>query len=292
MSPAKSRCGPLLNSTCFATTVRPMHSDIVDLRSFYSTPLGRLAEHAIAMALSSIWESIPNERLVGLGYTLPWLDRFGVDAERVFAFMPATQGAVVWPANGPVATALVFDEELPLHDASVDRMLLVHSLEHAENPRETLNEIWRVLSPAGRVVIVVPNRRGMWARFEHTPFGTGRPYSRGQLSELLREANFTPARWSGALYFPPSQRRFLMRFHNLLERSGRKMWPMFSGIIAVEAQKRLFQGIPVAQRASRRVFVPVLSPQGAPGLGRHWQRVRQPDRLFGMRHGLPPGISA
>ena len=29
-------------------------------------------------------------------------------------------------------------------------MLLVHSLEHAENPRETLKEIWRVLSPAGR----------------------------------------------------------------------------------------------------------------------------------------------
>jgi hypothetical protein len=35
----------------------------------------------------------------------------------------------------------------------------------------------------------------------------------------------------------------------------------------VEAQKRLYQGIPVAQRASRRVFVPVLSPQGAPSLG-------------------------
>ena len=157
---------------------------------------------------------MPNERLVGLGYTLPWLDRFGTDAERVFAFMPATQGAVVWPATGPTATALVFDEELPLVDSCIDRMLLVHSLEHAENPRETLNEIWRVLSPAGRVVIVVPNRRGVWARFEHTPFGTGRPFSRGQLTELLREANFTPAAWSDALFFPPSRRRFMMRFHN------------------------------------------------------------------------------
>ncbi|TIT45655.1 MAG: SAM-dependent methyltransferase, partial [Mesorhizobium sp.] len=115
-----------------------MHSDIVDLRSFYSTTLGRLAERSITMALSSIWAVVPNERLVGLGYTLPWLERFGTDAERVFAFMPATQGAVVWPVTGPTATALVFDEELPLVDASIDRMLLVHSLEHAENPRETL----------------------------------------------------------------------------------------------------------------------------------------------------------
>lgn len=239
-----------------------MNSDIVDLRSFYSSLLGRLAERSIAMAIAAIWARLPNERLVGLGYTLPWLDRFGADAERVFAFMPATQGAVVWPSGGPSATALVFDEELPLVDSSVDRMLLVHSLEHAESPRETLKEIWRVLSPAGRVVIVVPNRRGVWARFEHTPFGTGRPFSRGQLNELLREANFTPSAWSEALLFPPSKRRFMMRFHNILERAGRRLWPIFSGVIVVEAQKRLYQGVPLAKRASRRVFVPVLSPQG------------------------------
>ena len=253
-----------------------MHSDIVDLRSFYASTLGRLAEHSITMALSSVWTSVPNERLVGLGYTLPWLERFGTDAERVFAFMPAAQGAVVWPSTGPAATALVFEEDLPLVDASVDRMLLVHSLEHAENPRETLNEIWRVLSPAGHVVIVVPNRRGMWARFEHTPFGTGRPYSRGQLAELLREANFTPAAWSDGLHFPPSPRRFMMRFHNVLEHGGRRFWPIFSGVLVVAAQKRLYQGVPAVQRASRRVFVPALSPQGATGLGRRRTGSRDP----------------
>jgi SAM-dependent methyltransferase len=244
-----------------------MHSDIVDLRSFYSTTLGRLAEHSITMALSSVWSTAPNERLVGLGYTLPWLERFGADAERVLAFMPATQGAVAWPATGPSATALVFDEDLPLVDSSIDRMLMVHSLEHAENPRETLNEIWRVLSPAGRVVIVVPNRRGVWARFEHTPFGTGRPFSRGQLTELLRESNFTPSAWTEALLFPPSHRRFAMRLHRILENTGRRGWPMFAGVIVVVAQKRLYQGVPAIQRTSRRVFVPVLTPQGA-GMGR------------------------
>lgn len=255
--------GPFLKWDAIADTVRGMNCDIVDLRSFYATTLGHLAQRSITFALSSVWANIPNERLVGLGYTLPWLERFGVDAERVFAFMPATQGAVKWPYEGPSASALVFDEELPLMDASVDRMLIVHSLEHAENPRESLKEIWRVLSPAGRVVIVVPNRRGVWARFEHTPFGTGRPFSRAQLNSLLRETNFTPARWADALFFPPSKRRWVVRLHNVLEHSGRSFWPIFSGVIVVEAQKRLYQGIPVARRASRRVFVPVLSPQGA-----------------------------
>lgn len=93
-----------------------MLSDIVDLRSFYSSTLGRLAERSVAMALASVWATMPKERLLGLGYATPWLDRFGADAERVLAFMPAMQGAVAWPANGPSATALVFDEELPLYD--------------------------------------------------------------------------------------------------------------------------------------------------------------------------------
>jgi len=240
-----------------------MSSDIVNIRAFYASLTGRLAERSLTMALSSIWANVPKERLVGLGYTLPWLERFGVDSERTIAFMPAAQGAVRWPNEQPSATALVFEEELPLVDASVDRVLLVHTLEHSENPRETLNEIWRVLSPAGRVVIIVPNRRGVWARFEHTPFGTGRPYSRGQLDALLREANFTPSAWADALFFPPSKRRWILRLHNSLERLGRRFWPIFSGVIVVEAQKRLYQALPAAKRASRRVFVPVLSPQGA-----------------------------
>src|SRR5690606_18765538 len=135
-----------------------MLSDIVDLRAFYSCPLGRLAERSIAMALASMWARIPDERLVGLGYALPWLDRFGADAERVFAFMPAAQGAVNWPSAGPSATALVSEEDLPLPDSAVDRVLMVHALEHSENPQQTLTEIWRVLAPGGRLVIVVPNR--------------------------------------------------------------------------------------------------------------------------------------
>ncbi|WP_340159070.1 class I SAM-dependent methyltransferase [uncultured Hoeflea sp.] len=238
-----------------------MHADIVDLRQFYHSRLGMVAEHSVAMALSSIWATLPGERLMGLGYATPYLDRFRPDTERTFAFMPAGQGAVNWPAGGPSATALVFDEELPLPDASLDRVLMVHSLEFAENPRETLKELWRVLAPGGRLVIVAPNRRGMWARFEHTPFGAGRPYSRGQLVTILRESNFTPGAFAEALFFPPSKRGVVLRMQRIFESLGRKLWPVFSGVIIVEAQKRLYQGLPVAQRASRRVFVPVLSPQ-------------------------------
>ncbi len=241
-----------------------MHTDIVDLREFYLSPLGRMAEHSITMALSSIWQNLPDERLLGLGYALPYLERFRAGAERSFAFMPAGQGAVNWPPGEASATALVFDEDLPLPDASIDRVLMAHSLEFAENPRETLKELWRVLAPGGRLIIVAPNRRGVWARLDHTPFGAGRPYSRSQLSGLLRETNFTPGASAEALFFPPTRYRFNLKLRSRLETVGRRLWPAFSGVIIVEAQKRLYQGLPVASRASRRVFVPVLAPQGVP----------------------------
>ncbi|KJS13180.1 MAG: SAM-dependent methyltransferase, partial [Hoeflea sp. BRH_c9] len=73
--------------------------------------------------------------------------------------------------------------------------------------------------------------------------------------------NFTPGAFAEALLFPPSERSVILRLHGLFERIGRRMWPVFAGVIIVEAQKRLYQGLPVAARASRRVFVPVLSPQ-------------------------------
>jgi SAM-dependent methyltransferase len=241
-----------------------MSVDIVDLREFYHSPLGRVAEQSITVALSSLWARLPEERLVGLGFAVPYLDHFRHDTERTFAFMPAGQGAVNWPAGELSSTALVFDEELPLPDSSVDRVLMVHSLEFAENPRESLKEIWRVLAPGGRVVIVVPNRRGVWARMEHTPFGSGRPYSRGQLVSLLREANFTPGASSEALFFPPSRIRTLLKLRHVFDGIGRRFWPVFSGVLVIEAQKRLYQGLPVAARSSRRVFVPVLAPQGVP----------------------------
>jgi SAM-dependent methyltransferase len=141
---------------------------------------------------------------------------------------------------------------------------MVHSLEFAESPRETLKELWRILAPGGRLVIVVPNRTGVWARMEHTPFGSGRPYSRGQLTALLRETNFTPGASAEALFFPPSKLRTVLKLRRAFERIGRTLWPAFSGVIIVEAQKRLYQGLPVAVRASRRVFVPVLAPRGVP----------------------------
>ena len=107
------------------------------------------------------------------------------------------------------APALVDELELPLPDAAVDRVLLVHALEMSHDPTALLREIWRVLASGGRLLAVMPNRRGLWARMDTTPFGHGRPYSRSQITHLLRETWFTPIGWGEALYVPPIAARLV-----------------------------------------------------------------------------------
>ncbi|MCU0831322.1 MAG: class I SAM-dependent methyltransferase [Rhizobiaceae bacterium] len=245
-----------------------MHCDIVALRTYYASTAGRLAERAIGEALAARVKPYPNERILGFGYALPWLEQLGRSAERMIAFMPAGQGAQQWPKGGPSATALVFEEDLPLPDSAVDTILMAHALEHAQSPRDTLAEFWRVLAPNGRLVIIVPNRRGLWARFDHTPFGTGRPYTAGQVCALLREANFSVDQVGEALHYPPFRRRALFRLQPAFEAAGRRFWPIFAGVHIIEARKHVFQGLPVAAKKSRRVFAPVLAPQAVRMRGR------------------------
>jgi SAM-dependent methyltransferase len=235
-----------------------MYLDVVDLRAFYADRLGRIARRLIVERLKARWPSVAGERLLGIGYATPYLGAFASEAERVMAFMPAAQGVVNWPSDGPNASALVAADALPLSNATIDRVIAIHSLEMAESARDELREIWRVLAPGGRVIIVVPNRRGLWAHVEATPFGYGRPFSRGQLTALLREALFSPLGWMEALAVPPFAHRPWLRSGANWERIGRTLWPAFAGVIIVEATKQLYQGIPA--RKTRRSLKPALTP--------------------------------
>lgn len=243
-----------------------MYIDVVDLRAFYVDRLGVIARRLITERLRRHWPDIGAEEcLMGIGYATPYLAAFRNKAGRVLAFMPAAQGVVHWPAEAPNRSALVDEDALPLPDGSVDRVLVAHSLEMVDNPGDQLREIWRVLTPHGRVIIVVPNRSGIWSRSETTPFGYGRPFGRGQLTALLRETQFSPISWSEALAFPPFRYRRILRSGVTWERVGRLMWPSFSGVIIVEANKRLHRAIRVGkrQRRLRPALQPALQPPGA-----------------------------
>jgi SAM-dependent methyltransferase len=241
-----------------------MYSDVVDLRDFYATSLGQVACRMIRRRVRLIWPDLTGMRLVALGYAVPYLRPFRDEAERVVAVMPALQGVLPWPPDGKNLVALGDEGELPFEDSSIDRVLLIHAVECSEEVRPLLKEVWRVLTGSGRVLVVVPNRRGIWARLDRTPFGHGHPYTPAQLSRLLREETFTPVQSGSALYIPPTQRRMMLRSAPAWERLGERWFTRFAGVAMIEAAKQIYaRPMAKVKRHRRPVYVPVAQPVGS-----------------------------
>jgi SAM-dependent methyltransferase len=198
-----------------------------------------MVRRILAHRIRARWRRCHGLTLMGLGFAIPYLGSFRGEVGRLGALMPSTQGAVVWPASGDVSSVVVDEEDLPLPDNCVDRMLVVHCLETTDQARALLREIWRVLTPEGRLLIVVPNRSGVWARFDVTPFGYGRPYSQSQLERLLTEALLSPVEWGAALHLPPLDNRLVLKSAMTLERMGARLTPAFAGVLLVEARKEV-----------------------------------------------------
>lgn len=219
-----------------------MHLDVLDLRAFYyRTRLGRSAQRVLQEALRSLWPETRGQVVVGYGFAAPMLRPFLSDAQRVISLMPTGQGAMPWPAGAPNLSVLVEETRWPIEAGSVDRLIVIHGLETTDSPGALLAEIWRVLSPGGRVAFIVPNRSGLWARRDVTPFGHGRPYSLGQLEGLMRAHRFEPERHGAALYAPPTHRRFWIQTSYFLERIGRRFEPrVIAGALIAEATKQVY----------------------------------------------------
>lgn len=238
-----------------------MWADVIDLDNFYATGRGAMVRRLLRRQLRALWPDVRGDTVVGLGYATPFLRQFADRAERTVALMPAPQGAVRWPAEAPSRVALCEEAQLPLADLAADRLLVVHMLEFSGQLRPLLREFWRVLADGGRLVVVVPNRRSIWARLEGTPFSQGRPWSAGQLTRLLEDNMFAPLHVDRAIHFPPSERRVLLGAAPAWERLGGRWFPALGGVTIVEAGKQLYAGTPVGEAARGRLAA---SPVGIP----------------------------
>ncbi|MGB8274351.1 MAG: methyltransferase domain-containing protein [Alphaproteobacteria bacterium] len=234
-----------------------MVTDVIDLRDFYETSLGQVACRLIRRRVREFWPDVRGLRVLGLGYATPYLRPFRGEAERVLAVMPASQGVLHWPPDGPGLVALADEAELPFADNAIDRMLLVHTLESTEQVRAMLREVWRVLAGNGRLLVVAPNRRGLWARLDRSPFGHGHPFTPSQLSRLLRDNMFTPVGFAAALYMPPTSSRVMLTAAAAWERIGDRMFQTFAGVVLVEAAKQVYAATPAKEVRRRPLFVPI-----------------------------------
>jgi SAM-dependent methyltransferase len=235
-----------------------MPLDVQSLQSFYGSPLGEVARRLVGRVVRARWDNVVGLSVAGLGYGTPYLERFRDGARRCLALMPAEQGVVVWPGEGRCSAALVDVQMLPLPDGAIDRLLAAHALEAADRPDALLEELWRITAPEGRIIVIVPSRRGVWARADSTPYGQGLPYSKSQLRDLLHRADFSPVFWGEALYAPPVGRPFMIRAAPAIERIGATLGFPFAGVHIVEAIKQVHR--PVGVRAVARARLVPLKP--------------------------------
>lgn len=230
-----------------------MATDVLAAAEFYGSRTGAVAARLVRTRLASMWPNLAGKALLGIGYPAPYLRLWRDEARACIALTPSHIGIASWPAGQPNLLCSAEEDSLPFADRSFDRVLLVHGLETAERTRQMLREIWRVLKDDGRLLAVTPNRSGVWAHRDSTPFGQGQPYSPGQVARLLQATMFLEERRDTALFMPPSDLRVLLRAAPFWERGGRYFLPGFAGLTLTEASKDLYGVIPLRRGARRMV---------------------------------------
>ncbi len=232
-----------------------MRQDAVTLERFYGSLLGQAAARILCGKLTDLWGDCQGLSMLGLGYAIPVLDAFSTAPGRIIAAVPHEHGPVRWDYSGRGNAAVgVGDPRLPFTDGLFDRVIVLHGLEETGDPRAYLREIWRITAPEGRIVLAAANRAGVWSRATRTPFGHGRPWTRGQLTSLLSLGLFQVTASSSALYMPPVNAKLVTAAADGWEALGRLIAPGFGGVVLVEAVKRLYAppnggaGAPVTER--------------------------------------------
>lgn len=232
-----------------------MAADAHAAADFYGTTRGAVAARLLRERMLAMWPDLRGQSVLGIGFAAPYLRIWRPQAARCIAVTPAQMGATRWPQGQPCLACTAEEDALPFHDLSFDRVLLVHGLEAADNARRLLRETWRVLKDDGRLLVVAPNRTGIWAYSERTPFGHGQPYSFGQLGRLLASSLYRVERRDTVLWVPPVERRLVLRSADLFERSGRRLMPGMAGLIVTEAVKDVYAALPVKRLPRRRLVL-------------------------------------
>jgi len=158
------------------------------------------------------------------------------------------------PAKAAITLHCHFDA-LPFESASLDLVVLPHSLELARDPHLTLREVERVLVPEGRVLILGFNPASLWGTRQRLGrlrrrlgLGTDRDlflpragefigYRR--LRDWLRLLSFEVESGRFGCYIPPvTSAKWLARF-GWMEKAGDRWWPPFGALYYIVAVKRV-----------------------------------------------------
>ncbi|MEM8616380.1 MAG: methyltransferase domain-containing protein, partial [Pseudomonadota bacterium] len=186
-----------------------MRQSAATLNAFYASRLGRAAARQVNQRLMDLWGPCSGQTILGVGYTQTVLPLWETQAARCVGAIPEGIGASRLDGARGQVMCLTPEHRLPFHDQQFTRIVLLHALEEADQPRSLLREAWRVLAPEGRIVVAVANRKSFWSVTEAQAFGHGRPWTRRQLIAFLNDSLFQVTASTTAVHMPPINWRLI-----------------------------------------------------------------------------------
>jgi SAM-dependent methyltransferase len=229
--------------------------DVSDLKDFYRSSYGKTVRSAIVKLLK---ELIPEKNLskrIFVGFGTPYTAQPANDLLLMLAHM----GIYAWPTQEDNRATLSYENEWPFADQEFDEIILLHGLEYSQNSNALIHECQRCLKPEGKLIVITPNRRSVWAHTDRTPLGFGQPYSVTQLATMLNKNGFMLTKYKRALYKLPFASLYGKLLSTLFEAIAKRCLQKFSGLIGVVAIKQVYSGIPL--RKYSKVIKPVAVPQ-------------------------------
>jgi SAM-dependent methyltransferase len=133
-------------------------------------------------------------------------------------------------------------EALPFPSASLDLLVLPHTLELSYDPHATLREVERVLVPEGRVVICGFNPNSLWGISKSCQRGfseVGDFIGQRRLRDWLQLLSFEVESTSFGCYRPAVKtERWLQRWA-WMDQAGVRWWPILGAVYGMVAVKRV-----------------------------------------------------
>lgn len=160
----------------------------------------RAIAQAVIAALDLPSDATILEIGAGTGGNIPMLERFG----RVTAVeMSDTAREIAREKTGRDFLPGYLPGNIPVADDSFDLVCLFDVLEHVAEDEASLDSIFRMLKPGGRVVLTVPAHQWMWSEHD-VGLHHMRRYSRTLLRDRIEAAGFVLDRlsYTNAALFP------------------------------------------------------------------------------------------
>ena len=204
--------------------------------TWLDTPLGTVVAELEARVCADALADV-------FGFELLQVGGWGAQGELVAQARTQHRCILAPDATGPGAVRAHFDA-LPVASASVEAVLLPHTLEHAAHPHGLLREVERVLVGEGTVLILGFNPLGPWGlrhlvSGRHFPPPANRLLSEGRVTDWLGLLGFEVTVARRFLFAPPWTHRLSERARDFLEARGPAIAPPLAGAYLLKARKRV-----------------------------------------------------